>query len=340
MEYKVYHKDPTSQDGLVRSYSEAGAIYYLNPFEESEDWHYYSYFWRFIKSKYDLSKEQLLNVIQGKPKDYDWSSEYPLPHDIIYHKDENSRTGLVEKGEFPERFYLDPFCENEDWISSHNFSKVVEDYYNLEIWQVWNLIHGFDENFIPKCKYRNCNNKVGFRRLDEGWCNYCSYSCRQLERLEDPEYKKSLQIASGFTSENIREMNLRNWQNPEYYSKHYKRLVESNRDPRNRASLHRFQFINGAKSEIGTFYIAKTSENNMLKFGVSSLDINSLEFKLSRKYISCKSLYKGTIEDVANLEYLIKVNMLKGEYIDLKYWKDFKYWFAKSLEEIKKGWQY
>lgn len=79
MEFKVYHKDPTSQDGLVRSYSEAGAIYYLNPFEESEDWHYYSYFWRFIKSKYDLSKEQLLNVIQGKPKDYDWSSEYPLP---------------------------------------------------------------------------------------------------------------------------------------------------------------------------------------------------------------------------------------------------------------------
>lgn len=105
-----------------------------------------------------------------------------LPVNKIYHKDENSVSGLVEVSIEGLKYYLDPFCENEDLIQANSLKFIMRDYYNLTIAQMWNLVHGFDKDEKHYCQ--TCGVELGFVKLSRGgFLKFCSQSCASTNTM-------------------------------------------------------------------------------------------------------------------------------------------------------------
>lgn len=99
-----------------------------------------------------------------------------LSSDVIYHKDLNNVSGLVESyNENGCRVYLDPFCEHEDWISCYHFNKVMREYYGLNPEQVFNKIHNLDKDAKHYCL--TCGGEVHLIKWSKGFAKYCCPSC-------------------------------------------------------------------------------------------------------------------------------------------------------------------
>ena len=80
------------------------------------------------------------------------------------------------------KYYLDPFCENEDPIQANSLKFIMRDYYNLTLAQMWNLVHGFDKDEKHYCPI--CGTELGFVKLSRGgFLKFCSQSCASTNTM-------------------------------------------------------------------------------------------------------------------------------------------------------------
>lgn len=101
---------------------------------------------------------------------------------------------------------LDPFKEDEVWINRRWFGKYFKENYDLEQFQVWNILNGFDKNQKHYCKLSSCDKEVNFISLSKGFQSFCNSSHGLLYRYEsDPKFYESVlsrsrNIGTQFTS--------------------------------------------------------------------------------------------------------------------------------------------
>lgn len=253
-----------------------------------------------------------------------------LSHDVIYHKDSTTGSGLCEKLEDDVLYYLDPFCENEDWIKSTRMRFVMRDYYNLTLVEVWNIINEGDINYQHKCDHPNCNNSTKFINFKVGYQQFCSYSCSASFKWFNPEYADKI---SRISSENMSKL----WEDPEFREFKSKQNAEILSDPYTRYRNQRAKFINNAVSNIGDFYFC-ILETGDYKFGVCSADLDSYMYYhgAGRGYRIWRSLYKGPIDKVADLEFNIKCILnCDSEFLNKSLLKDFKDAYRKAILLIR-----
>lgn len=179
------------------------------------------------------------------------------PYDTIYHLNGNY---LIWTSKLK---FLDPFCPYEYEVVTFQAEWYFKTYYGLNKKQVWNLINGYDKDYIHICARDGCNNPVAFtNRLTRGFQTYCCHSCA------------SKVTASYYTDSNIN-------------SKRGKNNAEWS-----------FFMNKGNENDECVLYLAYSKDYpDWYKFGVSQ-NINS-EWKQSQ-YTYIHTLVKSTRLNVAN----------------------------------------
>lgn len=214
----------------------------------------------------------------------------------IYHVQEN--WDLI----FLDSYHLvDPF--DPEIISVRFARKYFLEYYNLEPYEVWNLCHGLEQNFVPKCPV--CGNDIEFYSLRYGWYNHCSRSCARVTQLteqwKNSEYRNAI-VGMLHSSEVVSKRNYTEFMqqgNPNDYCILY--LAISNQAP------------------------------EYFKFGATYME---LYYKRKRdNYFTIHELVCDYRYKIAALEYELAKHF-EGEYFLPKDFKRFKY---KLKELLNKG---
>jgi len=107
------------------------------------------------------------------------------PHDVIRNVDENGDLILIGHK------YIDPFDPDKCTVCMD--PTYFDRNYGLTKAQVWNLCHGYDKDYTPKC---HCGELLKFVNFKIGYQQYCSGSCRakiqSKEHWEDQEYRDKI----------------------------------------------------------------------------------------------------------------------------------------------------
>lgn len=238
-------------------------------------------------------------------------------HEIIYYHEGCS---LIKVDDY---HYIDPFYHDIVVISRNQLRSYFKRWYNLELYQVYNLVNGLDENQIHLCPV--CDNILGFRNLATGFGDYCSLSCANSAQLSNRWSTEE------FRSKKSNEMKL-NWSNPEWRSSASERLENQNLDPEFRASNHKSKFISlGDPSDECYFYLAINPKFlDWHKFGVSSQDPVA---KKRNHYLVMKILFTGTRSQVAEIEYQLHC-YFESEWVESSRIKEFNKKYREVISSI------
>lgn len=225
-----------------------------------------------------------------------------------------------------EGYILDPFSKEEIWIKLTN--KYWIRTYNIDSEEVWNVCHGFKHDHKHYCQY--CGTEVKYFGITRGFAKFCSTSCQNANRFLDPDYLNK-------SSERMVKLNEKIWANEEFRERTRKRAIKQFKDPSIRAAMDYTHFINHAVSDTGVLYLSIRNDedfNTYWKFGITSQKNPEIYLRTKGRLVY-RILYKGPIELVARLEYLIKINLKTGEYLARNDIKRFNMIFRKCMLEIK-----
>ena len=188
----------------------------------------------------------------------------------VYHRATDEYFPYNSEGE-----YIDPFYEPEYAIPRTHKDNYFLTYYGITYKQAYNLSHGFDLDYNPKCEY--CNEvEVGFLGA-RGYRRFCCREC-QNTFLSNLDHVRELH-SSLFTKMN------------EVY----------NSDPDNQAYNHFSRLINEYSGDDKLyFYIYYSSEYNLYKFGVTNSIYHKRTYGEFPRPLVYDNFYK-----IASLEYLL-----------------------------------
>lgn len=265
-----------------------------------------------------------------------------------------------------KRLYLDQISDTIIWVHYRHFRNYLLSKYNLTYELYYKIVIYGDINFQPKCPI--CGNKIPWNKNNKlcGYASTCSKECSDIKnsitntlRLSKIEYSElSRRNKEIYLSRSVDELNLTYSKVSEslklYWSKFsaeersaimssmrhqfFDSLTESERKEYvsnriSRASLikadyHRF-LNQGSPSDICQFYIA-TTKDNKFKFGVTK-DIQMRN--LFGEYKRAKILKIGRRDEIAKIEYLIKLGLNSTEYLEYGNLRDFRKLYIDSTSQ-------
>lgn len=237
-------------------------------------------------------------------------------YDVVYHRTDENK--LISSGYHNSRKYVDPFWKDEYWFSSKILKRYFKTNYNLNHYQVWNLLnnHPIDKKFY--CK--QCDEELGFN-FSSGPGNFCSYKCElQYQKENNKEFVEANRLSS---VKSITNYNKTKWNDPETYARLSKivgnTLTKYNESRKSLNIDEMYQFyisrtyrceiarFNNSDRELRYFYISRFSNQDTgFKVGLHySSDSEYLRSYLNEGYNSVQ-VFELQGVDAIELEYLIK----------------------------------
>lgn len=221
---------------------------------------------------------------------------------------------IIYKGVGKKIEYLDQLADHEVWISSTFMSRYLMNTYQLTTDQYYSLIIFNDKDYIPECANPECHNKVGFRRLLQGYNITCCDSCKSKLKWLDDNYKARISnsISISRTSYLMTEdqKKLLSEKRLEYYNS----LSEFDRI-KLFADISYSSLIKN-KINSGFFYLL-ILDNSSFKIGVSKDTIGRLIHIGSIDAESEYMIFEGNYNLLARIEYDIKIKYF--EYLRYSY---------------------
>jgi len=196
--------------------------------------------------------------------------------------------------------YLDQLREDEKWVYAVELRRYLRSTYNLTIGEYYNLVVYDDKDKKHYC--RICGKELPFYKLTKPYRQMCSMKCkgeREKElRAENPEY--------------YHEINMK-WQAGG--SAAVKKMFNEGTHPFQTAEVHArsrlTNFIHNAewnyKDDHATIYWAKPKGRfDVFKIGITTSE--KVDKHLFRdKYRAAYPIISGTLVEISNIEYLLKV---------------------------------
>ena len=214
-------------------------------------------------------------------------------------------------------------CKLCDTTNILHVAKHLKYHHQLTMHEYYDKFYLTEKNSI--CQNINCQNQLQFKSLRSGYGKYCSHSCKLSQLHKDPIFQK-------INSDNLRNKHL----DAEFKKAHAERssirlqalhtnieFSDNNRERfiENRSNNVIFysknskhQWLSRCKTsnfQYGFLYVSDIHHNiDNIKIGICADDLSQYLLQLRLK--NCKStiaiIYHGTVEDIAEIEYLIKIN--------------------------------
>lgn len=219
----------------------------------------------------------------------------------VYHS-----PGKILKADHGQFVYVDQLSKDYKEFTSYSAKNYLYTNYNLTLPEYYNIVVYGDRNKVMLCP--NCGkNSMRFNGLTKGWSIYCNQSCITSFRLSE---ESKLGINPFQNSEFIENNRIK-------VSKFQKSKMNDGSSPllskSSQLMAAKNNFIKNHINDTCYFYICRLRDlDKIYKIGICSTNVKSRLYYRGHKMYNHHILVKGSADKIAEIEYLVKLNLCEN----------------------------